>query len=793
MTPNAEVYEKLGAFYLGKVFDQEAGKPTDDLLLYDSKDLLTHAVCVGMTGSGKTGLCLSLLEEAAIDGIPALVIDPKGDLGNLLLTFPNLEGQDFRPWIDPAEAQRQGKTPDEFAAAQAATWKNGLAEWGQDGQRIARLKAAADFAIYTPGSEAGLPVSILASFGPPPPAVRSDNDLLAERVASTAASLLGLLGVDADPLRSREHILLSNLLDHAWRQGQGYDLGGLIRALQNPPFDKVGVFDLEAFFPSKDRLGLAMMLNNLLAAPGFGSWFSGEPLEIDRILYTPAGKPRIAIFSIAHLSDAERMFFVSLLLNQTLAWMRQRPGSTSLQALLYMDEVFGFMPPVANPPSKQAMLTLLKQARAFGLGIMLATQNPVDLDYKGLSNTGTWFLGRLQTEQDKARILDGLAGASGAGFDRGELERLLSGLGKRVFLLHNVHESGPVLFQTRWALSYLRGPMTRVEIQAVMAGAKAAAPAPTAAPAPRTASAGGAGAAERPVLPNEIQELFLPAPGGGGPHYRPGLLALAAVHFSDAKAGVDTVEESLLFLPLEAGALRLDWESAEKLELDERDLLRSPAAGAGFDALPGAAAQKSSYAAWERELVDFLYRTRRYELAKSALTGAVSRPGETERDFRIRQAAQLREERDAAVEKLRTKAAPKLARIEERIRSTSQKLDREKAQVTHQGVQTALSLGKTVLGALFGRKLVSRSSMSGAGSTFRGVARTARERQDVVQAEESLEALHAELANLEAEMEREVAALTERYDPQAESLETVALRPKKSDVDVRFLALGWQP
>lgn len=464
-------YEALGAFYLGKSFDLEERQRLQEYVLYDSKDLVTHAVIVGMTGSGKTGLGIGLLEEAAIDGIPALIIDPKGDLANLLLNFPELRPEDFLPWVHADDAQRKEMTVEQFAAETANTWRNGLGEWDQPPERIAKLRNAAEFNVYTPGSDAGLPISILASFAAPSEAVRSDGDLFRDRITTTANSLLGLLGIDTDPLRSREHILITRILDEAWQQGKDLDLGQLIQQVQQPSFDRVGVMDLDSFYPSKDRFELAMALNNLLAAPSFSAWLKGQPLDVDQLLYSPEGKPRHSIFSIAHLSDSERMFFVSLLLNETLGWMRSRPGTNSLRALLYIDEIFGYMPPVAEPPSKKPLLTLLKQARAFGLGVVLSTQNPVDLDYKGLSNAGTWFLGRLQTERDKDRVLDGLEGAtaeSGESFDRSAISEILSNVGKRVFLMHNVHEDGPEVFQTRWALSYLAGPMTRNQIRTLM-------------------------------------------------------------------------------------------------------------------------------------------------------------------------------------------------------------------------------------------------------------------------------------------------------------------------------------
>ena len=490
MTDDLPAYEKLGVFYLGRPVDPATGETAAVPFLYDSKDLVTHALCVGMTGSGKTGLCVSLLEEAALDGVPALVIDPKGDLGNLLLTFPDLAPADFEPWVDPEAARRAGKSRADFAADQAAAWRDGLARWDEDGARIRRLREAAEFTLYTPGSSAGTPVSVLASFAAPPPALLADGDLLRDRIATTVSSLLALVGVDADPVRSREHILLSLLFERAWRDGRDLDLAALIQQVQAPPVDKVGVMPLDTFFPANDRFGLAMALNNLLASPGFESWLEGEPLDVDRLLYTPEGRPRVAIFSIAHLSETERMFFVSLLVAQVVGWVRSQAGTSSLRALLYMDEIFGFLPPVAEPPSKRPLLTLLKQGRAYGFGVVLATQNPVDLDYKGLSNIGTWFLGRLQTQRDKDRLLDGLEGAGGT-TDRGELDRLLSRLDKRVFLAHDVHEGAPVLFRTRWAMSYLAGPLSREQIKRLSEGKKGGEASPGASTEPRPSTGSG--------------------------------------------------------------------------------------------------------------------------------------------------------------------------------------------------------------------------------------------------------------------------------------------------------------
>ncbi|MFM7591001.1 MAG: ATP-binding protein, partial [Isosphaeraceae bacterium] len=558
-------YEKLGVFYLGREFDLKSKKTTSKPLLYDSRDLTTHGVCVGMTGSGKTGLCLSLLEEAAIDGIPAICIDPKGDLGNLLLAFPELKPEDFQPWIDAEEAGRKGLSVEELAKKTAETWREGLAAWDQPVDRIARYRDSVDLSIYTPGGSAGLGLSILKSLDAPSIEICESAESLRERVSGTVMGLLALLKIDADPITSREFFLLSTILETAWAAGKSLDLAELIRQIQTPPFDSVGVMSLESVFPSQDRFQLAMKFNTLVASPGFAAWRTGEPLDIKRLFHTGEGKPRLTIISIAHLSDSERMFFVTLLLNEVIAWMRSQPGTSSLRALLYMDEVFGYFPPTANPPSKTPMLTLLKQARAFGLGVVLATQNPVDLDYKGLSNCGTWWIGRLQTERDKARVLDGLEGAAtaaGHGFNRAEMDTLISGLSQRVFLMNNVHEDHPVLFQTRWALSFLRGPLSRTQISQLMQNRKSGNDSPATAKAESSGSAAGG---SRPLLPPEIEEFFEPLKKAGKVVYRPGLLGEAKLHFTQTAGGIDVWEKVSLITDLKDSLPDEPWQQAEML------------------------------------------------------------------------------------------------------------------------------------------------------------------------------------------------------------------------------------
>ena len=796
-------FEKLGAFYLGRPYDLETKKPKDGLLLYDSKDLVTHAVCVGMTGSGKTGLCMALLEEAAIDGIPAIVIDPKGDLANLLLTFPELRPEDFAPWINEDDAQKKGLSPADYAAQQAGFWEKGLAEWGQDRARIKRLRDAAEFRVYTPGSNAGIPVSVLKSFAAPPPAIREDNELMRERVNTTATSLLGLLGINADPIKSREHILLSNILNNAWASGSDLDIAEVIQQIQTPPLTRIGVMDLDSFFPAKDRFELAMALNNLLAAPGFSTWMEGDPLDVQLLLYGAGGKPRVSIFSIAHLNDAERMFFVSLLLNQTLGWMRTQSGTTSLRAILYMDEIFGYFPPVANPPSKLPLLTLLKQGRAFGLGVVLATQNPVDLDYKGLSNTGTWFIGRLQTENDKNRVLEGLEGVAAGSdlkFDRQEMEETLAGLSSRIFLLNNVHEDAPEVFESRWAMSYLRGPLTRTQIKTLMEPIKqqtmaSQTVATTTATVSPVTPAKASSETRQPVLPPDLSQYFIPVRSrqaeGATLVYHPHLIGAAEVRFSDKR--IDTARSLTLLAPIADGVVAVDWDQARMMDLPVSDLETSPQAEAQFAELPAAGGKAKSYNAWQKDLAGWLYRSQKLELLRSERFKQTSNPDESEQDFRLRLQQAAREQRDAAVEKLRQKYAPKVAALEEKKRRAEQAVEREAEQSKSQKFQTAISFGATVLSSFLGRKSVNLSTLGRATTAARGVGRSMKEAEDVGRAQETVAAVNEQLADLDAQFKIDTAALEQATDLQSEVLETTTLKPTKANIAIRHFSLAWAP
>ena len=784
-------YEKLGAFYLGREFDPTTGKLKDELVLYDSRDLTTHAVCVGMTGSGKTGLCLSLLEEAAIDGVPAICIDPKGDLGNLALTFPNLAPSDFEPWVDAGEAARKGVSVAEFAAKTAESWKAGLAEWNQTPERIGKLRAAADVAIYTPGAETGLPLSVLRSFSPPSPELLADAGALRDRVGALVSGLLSLLGIDADPITSREHILLANILEGAWRAGLSLDMTGLIQAVQKPSFDKLGAFDLETFFAAKDRLKLAMQINNLIASPGFATWMQGEPLDAQRLLFTPEGKPRISIISIAHLNDAERMFIVTLVLNEVIAWMRNQSGTGSLRAILYMDEIFGFFPPTANPPSKQPMLTLLKQARAFGLGVVLATQNPVDLDYKGLANCGTWFIGRLQTERDRLRVIEGLKSALAGAEDGADLDVLMSSLTQRVFLMRNVHDDAPVLMKTRWALSYLRGPLTGPEIARVMGERKSA---NGARQASYPAESPAAVAASRPAVSSGIPEYFLrPTKGAGLVLYKPMVAGFSKLHFVDAKLALDEWQTTGWLAPFDDGAGEASWEDGSQDAGLKGRLVTTPAEGAEYGELPGPALRAASYATWAKKLQSHLYETARANLLWCDAFKAASKAGETEGDFRSRLALAAREKRDAAVTELRNRWQVKLQQLNDQIRRADERREREKSQLSQQKMQTAVSIGSSILGALLGRKALSATNLNRVGSAARSATRMGHESQDVTRAEESLEVLQQRLEDTKREVDAEVARLETTMDASTISLRAVEVPARKSDIAVGEVALVWAP
>jgi hypothetical protein len=787
-------FEKLGLFYLGKKLTEDRENLTDDYLLYDSKDLTTHAVCVGMTGSGKTGLCISLLEEAAIDNIPSIIIDPKGDMGNLLLSFPNLKGEDFLPWINGDQAKKKNITLEKFAEEQAELWKNGLAEWDQNGERISRLHEASDFAIYTPGSNAGLPVSILDSFSAPKSQLLEDLDLLRERIQTMVSGLLELLGIAADPLQSREHILVSNIMEHCWVTGKDLNLGSLIQMIQSPPVEQIGVFNVEDFFPASARLKLAMSLNNLLAAPGFKTWMDGESLDIDKMIYSSQGKPRTVIFSIAHLSDQERMFFVTLLLNQIIGWMRSQSGSTSLRAILYMDEVFGFLPPVSNPPSKRPFLTLLKQARAFGVGVVLSTQNPVDLDYKGLSNAGTWFVGRLQTEKDKERLADGLIrGDQSDIFDKRTLMTTISSLKKREFLMHNVHEKQPQFFQTRWALSYLCGPLTRTQIKTLMTDKKKTKENLPKTPSQSIKDVNKFEVDQVPQLPASMRQEYAPVnhplESSGKVVYHLNIVGSADVSFFNNQYGIIRTNSVAYTLPLEQNTHDISWNQSKSFSFSADTFTGSQIKDAVYLPVQPAALKLATIDSLDKQFERFVYQNHTMVLWKSNTFKIVSLPNEAERDFRIRLQQIAHERRDLEVERIKRQFSKKIDILDRQLNTAQRLADKEGDQYQQKMLNTAISVGASIFGAILGGR-TSRTSIARAAKSASGLS---KEKHDIARAKEKMAQIELRIKELDEQLTDKITDLTDKFDPMNEELKKIIIQPKKTDVLQRYFGFLWVP
>ena len=791
---SASDYEKMDLFYLGRELNPETGDTTLQPLLYKNKHLTTHAAIIGMTGSGKTGLGIDLIEEAAIDKLPSIVIDPKGDMTNLLLSFPDLAADDFEPWVDEGQAAQKGINRKELAVDTAAAWQKGLASWDQDKERIGRMRGNADFVVYTPGSSSGRPVSVLDSMEAPDPEVLKDNDTAAALVNSTVSSILALVGVKADPLKSREHILLSSIVLYYWRKQQDLSLEMLIGAVVNPPFSKIGSLTTDVFFPQPKRMDLAMQLNNILASPAFSGWTQGEPLRIENFLYSDSGKPQVSIFSIAHLSDDERMFFVAMLLGRFISWMRRQEGSSGLRCLLYMDEIFGYFPPNANPPSKKPMLLLLKQARAYGIGVVLSTQNPVDLDYKGLSNIGTWFVGRLQTRQDQDRVMAGIAGSSD-NFSEKQIRTMLSDMRGRTFLLYSAHQDEPVLFETRWAMSYLRGPVSLTEIGKMITtgtGPDSGNQSPAAQPAL-------AGTTKRysttpPMLSASIEQCFLLAPIPVEElNYAPWLIGTSTVRFFKQSQGIDETREICLRLPVTDDIEKPDWQQAEEYTIEPGDCEDRAPEGSRFASLPSTLSNLRNLRGLEKEFDVFLYHSMRLPLRKVTPLKLTSKPGETEALFIKRIADLLRGKREAEADKVKERYGKKQRQLETRIEKAYARLDKEKGDVTAKGIDTALSVGVAIFGALFGRKTLSVSTATRTASSMRGAGRVLKEKGDVQRAEDAVALIQEDIDALARELQEKLSALAENFDPVNFDLEIIYITPRHSDIYNLQLRLVWEP
>jgi hypothetical protein len=814
-------------FSLGRVYDLKNNRQTGQPLFYDPTDLTTHAVITGMTGSGKTGLCIALMEEAALQGIPAILIDPKGDLTNLLLHFPELAAQDFQPWLDADTLRRQGKTLEAAAAETADQWKKGLAEWGIEQERIRELSKAAQYAVYTPGSDAGLQISVLSSLESPQLPWDGNKEILREKISSTVTALLGLVGYDdIDPLRSREHILISNIFEYAWSHGKNLDLTELIMQVQSPPFEKLGAFPVDHFFPLKDRNLLAMTLNNILASPAFQAWREGAPMDVKALLFSEDGRPRHTVFYIAHLSDGERMFFVTLLLSALETWMRTQSGSTSLRALLYFDELYGYLPPTAMPPSKTPLLRMLKQARAFGVGLVLATQNPVDVDYKALSNAGSWFIGKLQTERDKNRLLDGLQSAS-ADLDRSAYSDIISALGKRVFLLHNIHANGPQLFQTRWTMNFLAGPLTRPQIPGLnrLVGASQVKnligipampasgedlsdfqPISTAIPvSPVPSSDSLPGSQTRPALPPGISEYFLPVTNSlsqafkiaGEPLpadvrieallYRPTLLASANLRFRDRRYGIDNqvTREALVDTLDKRASVRWDdflftGPGMEKLETEPMPQARF----AGLDAPFGDA---KLFSVLQRDFADWALRTTQIMARANSALKVFAGPDISPAEFRTACSDAARKARDAEIVRSIAPIERKMSALQDKLTRKQHELNQDQLEYENRKREETgnmFELGAGFLG--LGRKKsittqISKSRLS------------QQARAEVDESVEFIKQFKDQLQDLEQNRQQIIQEISERWGGLVNQVSEIPILPKKSDIYIQLFGIAWQP
>jgi hypothetical protein len=821
--------EKLGSFYLGSEYDLVRNKITEKTINYDARDLTTHALCVGMTGSGKTGLCIALLEEAAIDKVPAILIDPKGDITNLMLQFPNLRPEDFLPWVNPDDARRNETSVEEYAENISKLWSEGLRDWGIDSKRISLLKESVDFSIYTPGSDAGQQISILRSFAVPNLDFDKYSEIIREQISGTVAALLSLAGMDVDPIRSREAILLSNIFEKYWREKENLNIEKLIMAIQKPPIKKLGVFDVDTYYPEKDRFQLAMNFNNLIASPSFRSWLEGEPLDIDNILYTSEGKPRHSIFYIAHLSDREKMFFVTLLLENLLIWVRRQTGTTSLRALLYFDEIFGFVPPVSEPPSKRPLLTLLKQARAFGLGLLLVTQNPVDLDYKGLTNTGTWFIGKLQAERDKERVLEGLKGAineAGKSSKKVDFESIINQLKSRVFLMHNIHENLPIVFHTRWVMSYLRGPLTRPQIQELMETQRVSKQKITpphiidnvmekptfTSHIPSIEKQLADFSTIPPALDPSITQVFLPKELEytkainnlteklgreiyvESVHliYEPEILGNAIINFVDRRKNVDEEIKKILLGQLDSGLSGPDWDHAEDLSYDIR-LSNIPEKveinqGPFFATLPDKANSSKELSKFAEDLIYWLYRNMELELKNHKSLNIFQSPNESIRDFTIRVQQAARELRDEEIDKLTEKHSERISNLMNKLRKFERELASDEAEYEARKREEMLGIGGTVIGVLMGRRPTS------AGTTIARRRRmSTKAKMNLEETQEDIIELKKEIDDLEEKLKEDVSEISRKWENIAEEINTEKIRPKRTDIKLQMIALAWVP
>ena len=779
-------YEKLKLFYIGK--EKIDGQITP--LVYQNKDLLTHAAIIGMTGSGKTGLGVTLLEEAAIDAIPSIIIDPKGDMTNLLLNFPELNPSDFEPWLDDSEVSNSGGTKEELAIKVSNSYKEGIQRDFQDLSRVKKLKDSADFTIYTPGSSAGIQVSILSSFKAPTIEILEDMELFSNIINSTVHSILSLIDNKSDET-SKESILLASIFTNYFKEQKDLTLEELITLIVTPPFSKIGVFDLETFFPQSDRLKFALKINTIIASPSFSSWLEGESLDISKMLYSQSGKAKVNIFSIAHLNDSQRMFFVTILLNQILAWMRRQEGTTSLKALLYMDEIFGYFPPQANPPSKQPMLTLLKQARSFGIGVILSTQNPVDIDYKGLSNIGTWFIGRLQTKQDIEKVIDGLSSASEKGLNKQELSLALGTLAKRNFIMKNINEEHIKTFETRWALSYLKGPLSKDAIKKLMENKKNNSPKnleekKSEVNEPFIDVSKGK---SKPVIVSSIKEKYSYSSQNNAYYMQGYLLFSCSVHYLYTLKNVDLKEHINFKIYLDEKASQINFEEREDVLTHTFDEKEKP--NSFYYELPSFIQNEKELKLLERDFADYVYRNFKLTLYKNDTLKISSKQYESLDDFKIRIQDRLNEQIDEKIENLKQKFEKENTLLEQKISKLFEKLKKEEQDSISATTNSIISIGTSILGAFFG-KSSKTAIVSKVATSSRGVSKALKERSDIKTVQGEIDALQSLQDGLEEKLKIEIEKINDEFNISKYTIEEFFIKPKRTDIYDIKIELLWQ-
>lgn len=761
------IQESLKLFYIG-LKDKEP-------FFYKNKDLTTHAAIIGMTGSGKTGLGITLLEEACIDNIPSIIIDPKGDMTNLALAFNNMSTDEFLPYIDESEAQNKGLSITQMAQSQSELWSKGLEDSFQDSNRVKMYKDSVEFTIYTPKSSAGVGVALLSDFMCPN---IDDDESFNNYINSLAASVLSLVGIGGADIGSKEQLLLSSIFDIKFRDKKDISIEELIGFIANPPFKKIGVFDIQTFYPSDERMKLAMKINSLFASPSFKGWSEGVKLDISKMLFNENAKAKCNIFTISHLNDAERMFFVTLLLNEIIAWMRTTQGTSSLRAILYMDEIFGFFPPNANPPSKTPMLTLLKQARAFGIGCILSTQNPVDLDYKGLSNIGTWFIGRLQTAQDKARVIDGLTGISGSSFDKTQMLDLISNLAKRHFLVKNINEDGLNVISTRWALSYLKGPLSREQISNLMSEKKSKIDNATHKKIANKTSI-------KPILSDNIEQIFA---SPRGDTFKPYLFASAKVRFYDIKKGVDLIKNLNYFYLLDENESVVDWSESSK---DISFQITDEAKNMSYEELPIFIRSAKDFKNLERDFRDFVFRNERIELFSAI--GINSKSDENKEQFYLRLADYCNEILETKTAELTNKFQKEKAKLEDKLNKAVARLEKEERDMKVNGLDAIISIATSLFGAFLGSSRgVTKTSIGKIATGVKSANKVLKDRSDVKLSEQSVEDVKSQIDMLLSEFEDEANKLKNAYDIKNIAIDVVSIIPKKSDIYDEKVVLLWR-